>query len=228
MSHLIQVAIARGFHLFPFRTEKLSLVTPMVLRNSGRVGSCRFLEKPPIQQWVGGFLFCIFFFFFFFLQTCVCLFSMCSRKYGSECTSLVQLSFRYFISSLCCRDAGICCLRTHCEVLYWSYSRFFSNWLLVSAWGSFLLFSSFIISMSSFYINRLFSSVDRLINSLYWLFTMSRPTFHGMLLTNKGLLWKWNITIFFTLYCLLYMIQCLSVSSTYCGLFYWVFIFRFI
>ena len=33
----IKVAIARGIHLFPFRTEKLSLVTPMVLRNSGRV-----------------------------------------------------------------------------------------------------------------------------------------------------------------------------------------------
>ena len=120
--NLIQVAIARGFHLFPFRTEKLSLVTPMVLRNSGRVGSCRFLERPPIQQWVGGFLFCM---LFFFLQTCVCLFSMCSRKYGSECTSLVQLSFRYFISSFCCRDAGIHCLRTHCEVLYWSYTQFF-------------------------------------------------------------------------------------------------------
>ena len=44
--NLIQVVIARGFHLFPFRTEKLSLVTPMVLRNSGRVGSRRFLEKP--------------------------------------------------------------------------------------------------------------------------------------------------------------------------------------
>ena len=28
----IQVAIAQGFPLFPFRTEKLSLVTPMVLR----------------------------------------------------------------------------------------------------------------------------------------------------------------------------------------------------
>ncbi len=105
---------------------------------------------------------------------------------------------------------------------------FFSNWLLVSVWGSFLLFSPFIISMSSFYINRLFSSVDRLVNSLYWFFTMSRPTFHGMLLTNRGHWWKWNITFFFTLYCLLYMIQCLSVSSTYCGLFYWVFIFRFI
>lgn len=40
--NLIQVAMAQGFHLFPFRTEKLSLVTPMVLRHSGRVGSRRF------------------------------------------------------------------------------------------------------------------------------------------------------------------------------------------
>ena len=39
---LIQVTTAPGFHLFPFRTEKLSPVTPMVLRNSGRVGSRRF------------------------------------------------------------------------------------------------------------------------------------------------------------------------------------------
>ena len=38
--HLIQrhscndtkVAIARGLHLFPFRTEKLNLATPMILR----------------------------------------------------------------------------------------------------------------------------------------------------------------------------------------------------
>ena len=36
------MTIAPGFHLFPFRTEKLSPVTPMVLRNSGRVGSRRF------------------------------------------------------------------------------------------------------------------------------------------------------------------------------------------
>ena len=39
------MAMARGIHLFPFRTEKLSLVTPMVLRNSGRVGSRRFRTK---------------------------------------------------------------------------------------------------------------------------------------------------------------------------------------
>ena len=41
----IKVVIARGIHLFPFRTEKLSLVTPMVLRNSGRVGSRRFRRR---------------------------------------------------------------------------------------------------------------------------------------------------------------------------------------
>ena len=41
----IKVVIARGIHLFPFRTEKLSLVTPMVLRNSGRVGSRRFSRE---------------------------------------------------------------------------------------------------------------------------------------------------------------------------------------
>ena len=45
--YLIQVTTAPGFHLFPFRTEKLSPVTPMVLRNSGRVGSRRFQKKPP-------------------------------------------------------------------------------------------------------------------------------------------------------------------------------------
>ena len=38
----IKVVMALGFHLFPFRTEKLSPITPMVLRNSGRVGSRRF------------------------------------------------------------------------------------------------------------------------------------------------------------------------------------------
>ncbi|UYU55137.1 hypothetical protein KQP61_13070, partial [Bacteroides faecis] len=45
------------FHLFPFRTEKLSLVTPMVLRNSGRVGSRRFKESPPVFIDWRGFLY---------------------------------------------------------------------------------------------------------------------------------------------------------------------------
>ena len=51
---LIQVTIAPGFHLFPFRTEKLSPVTPMVLRNSGRVGSRRFFLKDPLATRNGG------------------------------------------------------------------------------------------------------------------------------------------------------------------------------
>ena len=42
---IIQVVIAAGSHLFPFRTEKLSLVTPMVLRKSGRVGSRHFSSE---------------------------------------------------------------------------------------------------------------------------------------------------------------------------------------
>ena len=54
---LIQVTIALRFHLFPFRTEKLSSVTPMVLRNSGRVGSRRFFrERSPCIFRYRGFL----------------------------------------------------------------------------------------------------------------------------------------------------------------------------
>lgn len=54
---LIQVTTAPGFHLFPFRTEKLSPVTPMVLRNSGRVGSRRFREAPVFRKECGALLF---------------------------------------------------------------------------------------------------------------------------------------------------------------------------
>ena len=54
---LIQVTIALRFHLFPFRTEKLSSVTPMVLRNSGRVGSRRFFREAPVSiERYGGFI----------------------------------------------------------------------------------------------------------------------------------------------------------------------------
>ena len=40
--------MAQGFHLFPSRTEKLSLVTLMVLLNSGRVGRCLLFISPVI------------------------------------------------------------------------------------------------------------------------------------------------------------------------------------
>src|ERR671914_1125159 len=48
-SRKLSVAIARGKHLFPFRTEKLSLSAPMVLgpRGPGRVGRRRFEYEPP-------------------------------------------------------------------------------------------------------------------------------------------------------------------------------------
>jgi hypothetical protein len=45
------VALARGKHLFPFRTEKLSPSAPMVLgpQGPGRVGRRRFLIRPPVR-----------------------------------------------------------------------------------------------------------------------------------------------------------------------------------
>ena len=46
----IKVAIARGIHLFPFRTEKLSPTTSMVLRKSGRVDSRRFIQAKAERQ----------------------------------------------------------------------------------------------------------------------------------------------------------------------------------
>ena len=47
--------MARRFHLFPFRTEKLSFATPMVLRTSGRVGSRRFTESLEVEILRGFF-----------------------------------------------------------------------------------------------------------------------------------------------------------------------------
>ena len=45
-SRNFSVAIARGKHLFPFRTEKLSLLAPMVLglKGPGRVGRRRLIS----------------------------------------------------------------------------------------------------------------------------------------------------------------------------------------
>ena len=46
------VAMARGKHLFPFRTEQLSPSAPMVLgpQGPGRVGRRRFLFQPSAPQ----------------------------------------------------------------------------------------------------------------------------------------------------------------------------------
>src|ERR671918_426514 len=53
-SHQISVVIARGRHLFPFRTEQLSPSAPMVLgsQGPGRVGRRRFELEGPSR--VGG------------------------------------------------------------------------------------------------------------------------------------------------------------------------------
>src|SRR3954467_1187421 len=48
-SRTISVVIARGIHLFPFRTEQLSLSAPMVLglQGPGRVGRRRLIAFGP-------------------------------------------------------------------------------------------------------------------------------------------------------------------------------------
>ena len=46
--------MALGIHLFPFRTEKLSPITPMVLRNSGRVGSRRIVSARSTRRQGAG------------------------------------------------------------------------------------------------------------------------------------------------------------------------------
>ena len=75
---LIQVTIALRFHLFPFRTEKLSSVTPMVLRNSGRVGSRRFFREAPVSEDAGAFLFLGYF-------VCLALYLPCFACFALFC-----------------------------------------------------------------------------------------------------------------------------------------------
>ena len=53
------MAMAEGSHLFPSRTQKLSLLAPMVLhwRRCGRVGHCQvFIQSPIFKLKVGFFL----------------------------------------------------------------------------------------------------------------------------------------------------------------------------
>ena len=55
----VSVAIALGSHLFPFRTQKLSPVAPMVLGTSvpGRVGRRRFRTEIEPPNWAALFSF---------------------------------------------------------------------------------------------------------------------------------------------------------------------------
>ena len=58
--HSFPVIMAKGIHLFPYRTQKLSLSAPMVLgwRRLGRVGRRRIPKKKSPRQLSGAFLFC--------------------------------------------------------------------------------------------------------------------------------------------------------------------------
>ena len=47
---IFPVVTALWFHLFPFRTEKLSTVAPMVLHTRGRGGRRHFLRKALSSQ----------------------------------------------------------------------------------------------------------------------------------------------------------------------------------
>ena len=50
--------MAKGIHLFPYRTQKLSLSAPMVLgwRRPGRVGRCRIPQRKSLRRCLGLFL----------------------------------------------------------------------------------------------------------------------------------------------------------------------------
>ena len=52
------VVTAPGFHLFPFRTEKLSPTAPMVLHTRGRVGRRHFFESSSLATMLMRSFFC--------------------------------------------------------------------------------------------------------------------------------------------------------------------------
>ena len=56
--HSFPVTMAKGIHLFPYRTQKLSLSAPMVLgwRRPGRVGRCRIPQRKASDECLGLFL----------------------------------------------------------------------------------------------------------------------------------------------------------------------------
>ena len=82
MSTLFPVVIASGFHLFPFRTEKLSPTAPMVLRKRESRSPPPFTECPLEQS--GGH----FFYVLKFMPKC-----MCPREIVSKSLRLESLEF---------------------------------------------------------------------------------------------------------------------------------------
>ena len=93
----IKVAIARGIHLFPFRTEKLSPLAPMVLPTGGRVGRCRIQMERVTEMWLS--LFCVLLsyrlvLFYFILSLLVC----CVRVvFSFLCCGVVAFLFLFSV-----------------------------------------------------------------------------------------------------------------------------------
>ena len=56
VQEIFPVVIATGFHLFPFRTEKLSPTAPMVLHTRGRVGHRHFTTSLETRKRLGALL----------------------------------------------------------------------------------------------------------------------------------------------------------------------------
>ena len=106
--------MAKGIHLFPFRTEKLSPLAPMVLPTGGRVGRCRIQMERVTEMWLSlfvSYLSCLILFYFIsscVLCTCIVFFFvMCCFGFSLSflCFLLYSLLFalcslRYSVSSL--------------------------------------------------------------------------------------------------------------------------------
>ena len=86
-----QVVIAVRSHLFPFRTEKLSSLAPMVLQ-CGRVGSRLLSSRASITKVVGAFLFSCGFYF-------LTLIVFCHADFADDADSFAGLFVFYSIIS---------------------------------------------------------------------------------------------------------------------------------
>ena len=105
---IFPVVIATGFHLFPFRTEKLSPTAPMVLHTRGRVGR-RHFTKALSSIWTRGFF--VFLHLLFFIPYPLFLFCIISviaqRDIYPRVTVFLCWSCEIIIVCGCSRRAGL-------------------------------------------------------------------------------------------------------------------------
>ena len=109
--------MAKGIHLFPFRTEKLSPLAPMVLPTGGRVGRCRIQMERVTEMWLSLFF----------------VLSFVSR-----------LILSYLILSYLILSRLVCCVRVVFSFLWCGALVFlFLCFLLFSPWLCFFFFAVF-------------------------------------------------------------------------------------